>query len=158
MAPSAQVRGLKATTLASYRWIREAYLVPRLGQVQLRKLSPPDVVAFFDSFSKEPGRGGKRRSTRTIALTHRVLSLALSHAVRAGVIARNPAEGARDDLPRGEASPERVVWTLEQLAAFLDATVSDPLYALWPLPPPRGYGGASFAACAGTTSTWARCR
>ena len=131
--PAREVRGLKATTLASYRWICEAYLVPRLGQVQLRKLSPPDVVAFFDSFSKEPGRGSKRRSTRTIALTHRVLSLALSHAVRAGVIARNPAEGARDDLPRGEASPERVVWTLEQLAAFLDATVSDPLYALWAL-------------------------
>jgi integrase len=62
-----------------------------------------------------------------------VLSLALLHAVRAGVIARNPAEDARDDLPRGEASPERAVWTLEQLAAFLDATVSDPLYALWAL-------------------------
>jgi integrase len=91
------------------------------------------VVALFDNFSKELGRGGRRRSTRTIALTHRVLSLALSHAVRVGVIARNPAEGARDDLPRGEASPERVVWTLEQLAAFLDATVSDPLYALWAL-------------------------
>jgi integrase len=131
--PAREVRGLKPTTLASYRWICQSYLVPRLGQVQLQKLAPPDVVVFLDSFSKEPGRGGKRRSARTIALTHRVLSLALAHAVRAGVIARNPAEGARQDLPRGEASAERKVWTLEQFAAFLDATVNDPLYSLWAL-------------------------
>ena len=131
--PAREVRGLKPTTLASYRWICESYLIPRLGQVQLRKLAPPDVVAFLDRFSKEPGRGGTRRSARTIALTHRVLSLALAHAVRAGTIVRNPAEGAREDLPRGEAPAEREVWTLEQLAAFLDSTVSDPLYALWAL-------------------------
>ena len=130
--PAREVRGLKPTTLASYRWICESDLIPRLGQVQLRKLAPPDVVAFLDRFSKEPGRGGTRRSARTIALTHRVLSLALAHAVRAGTIVRNPAEGAREDLPRGEAPAEREVWTLEQLAAFLDSTVSDPLYALAP--------------------------
>ena len=116
------------------------------------------MVAFLDRFSKEPGRGGTRRSARTIAVTHRVLSLALAHAVRAGTIVRNPAEGAREDLPRGEAPAEREVWTLEQLAAFLDSTVSDPLYALWAWPPPLVCGAGSFVACAGTTSTWPLCR
>jgi integrase len=131
--PARDIRGLKPTTLANYRWVSEAYLIPRLGHVRIRKLTPPDVVAFFDAFSKEPGRGGKRRSTRTIALTHRVLSMALAHAVRSGVLARNPAEGARDDLPRGQSPPESGVWTPEQLGQFLEATAEDRLHALWVL-------------------------
>jgi len=131
--PGREVRGLKPTTLANYRWICETYLIPRLGWRRLSKLDPPEIVAFFDTFSKEPGRAGKPRSARTVALTHRVLSMALAHAVRSGVIARNPAERARDDLPRGETSAETTIWTPEQLGQFLRTTTSDRLYCLWVL-------------------------
>jgi integrase len=129
--PARELRGLKPTTLASYKWICEIYLIPRLGHVRLRRLGPREVIAFFDAFSKETGRGGKVRSNRTIALTHRVLSMALGHAVRSGLIARNPAEGARDDLPRGKPPAESQVWTPEQLGQFFQATAEDRMYPLW---------------------------
>ena len=131
--PAREIRGLKPTTLANYRWVCEAYLIPRLGHKKLGRLNPPDVVGFFDAFSKETGRGGKRRSTRTIALTHRVLSMALAHAVRSGLIARNPAAGARDDLPRGEPPAETGIWTPAQLGLFLESTKGERLYPLWVL-------------------------
>jgi integrase len=131
--PGREVRGIKPTTLANYRWISETYLIPRLGWRRLSKLEPPEIVAFFDTFSKEPGRAGKPRSARTIALTHRVLSMALAHAVRSGVIARNPAERARDDLPRGQTAAETAIWTPEQLGQFLRDASSDRLHCLWVL-------------------------
>lgn len=91
------------------------------------------VVSFFAAFSEERGRGGRPRSNRTIALTHRVLSMAMAHAVRTGVLARNPAEGARDDLPRLASGTSTSVWTPEQLGTFLMAMVDDRLYGLWVL-------------------------
>lgn len=131
--PARELRGLKPTTLANYRWVCEAYLIPRLGTIRLRNLGPREVVAFFEAFSKETGRSGKPRSTRTIALTHRVLSMALGHAVRSGLVARNVAEGARDDLPRGETPVKSEMWTPEELGRFLEATAGDRLYPLWVL-------------------------
>lgn len=131
--PARELRGLKPTTLDNYRWVCETYLIPRLGHVQLRKLGQREVVAFFDAFSKEKGRGGMPRSNRTMALTHRVLSMALTHAVRAGLITRNPAEGARDDLPRPERSSRPEMWTPEQLSRFLEATEAQRLYPFWVL-------------------------
>lgn len=131
--PAREVRGLKPTTLANYRWVCEHYLIPALGQVKLAKLTSPEVVAFFDRFSREAGRRGAPRSARTIALTHRVLSMALSHAVRTGVISRNPAEGARDDLPRGAPPTEPTTWSPEQLVLFLRHTSTDRLHPFWVL-------------------------
>jgi integrase len=131
--PARELRGLKPTTLDNYRWICETYIIPRIGHLQLRKVGPREVVTFFEAFSRETGRAGKRRSTRTVALTHRVLSMALSHAVRTGVIARNPAEGARDDLPRAEPPSKPEMWSPQQLARFLEATSGDRLYPMWVL-------------------------
>lgn len=129
--PAREARGLKPTTLANYRWVCERYLIPGLGSVRLRDLHPPAVTEFFRQFAEEPGRGGKPRSRRTIELTHRVLSLALDHAVRAGVLGRNPAAGARDDLPRGSPSEPTGVWGPDQLRTFLAATRDDRLGPLW---------------------------
>ena len=131
--PARELRGLKPTTLANYRWVCEAYLIPRLGNLRLRNLGPREVVAFFEAFSKERGRAGRPRSTRTIALTHRVLSMALDHAVRAGLLARNPADGARDDLPRAAPPAKNEMWSPEQLGRFLKAATDDRLYPLWAL-------------------------
>ena len=99
--------------------------------MRLRRLGSREVAAFLHAFSKETGRGGQARSNRTVALTHRVLSMALAHAVRSGVIARNPAEGARDDLPRGKPPAESQVWTPEQLGRFFHVTAEDRMYPLW---------------------------
>ncbi|MHB1614429.1 MAG: tyrosine-type recombinase/integrase [Actinomycetes bacterium] len=131
--PAQELRGLKPTTLANYRWVCEAYLIPRLGNLRLRNLGPREVVAFFEAFSKETGRTSRPRSTRTIALTHRALSMALGHAMRAGILARNPAEGARDDLPRAVPPAKNELWTPEQLGCFLDTTTEDRLHPLWVL-------------------------
>lgn len=59
--------------------------------------------------------------------------MAFAHAVRTGVIQRNPAEGARDDLPRGEPAPKPEMWSSDQVSRFLDATANDRLYPLWVL-------------------------
>jgi hypothetical protein len=56
--------------------------------------------------------------------------MALGHAMRSGLIARNPAEGARDDLPRGKPPAESQVWTPEQPGRFFQATAEDRMYPL----------------------------
>lgn len=59
--PARALRGLKPTTLDNYRWICESYIIPRIGHLQLRTIEPREVVTFFDEFSNEVGRAGKRR-------------------------------------------------------------------------------------------------
>jgi integrase len=130
--PARRVRGLKSTTLASYEWIVSAYILPRLGALKLGDIKPHHVTAMIVSLAEEPGRGGRSRSTRTIELTRRVLSMALSDAVRWGLLSRNPVEAAEADLPRsGRGRRIPTVWTPDELRTFLRSVRGDRLYALW---------------------------
>jgi integrase len=66
----------------------------------------------------------------TLRRIHNTLSGAFKSAVKAGLIARNPAPDA--ELPKA-VQPKVKIWTAEQIGAFLDATQGQRLYPLYHL-------------------------
>ncbi len=80
--PARHARGLKPTTLAGYEWIVSTYIIPRLGALKLAEVKPHHVTSAIVDLGSEPGRGGRQRSARTLAITKRVLSMAMADAVR----------------------------------------------------------------------------
>ncbi len=87
------VRGsVRASTHASYRRQVERYIVPAIGHMKLKKLTPAHVQGLYRSMLD---RG---LSTRTVQYTHAVLRRAMKQATRWGMIPRNPCDDA--DAPK----------------------------------------------------------
>src|SRR6266550_1750176 len=86
---------VKPSTYIQYRSVIHRHLVPGLGHVFLRKLTPQHIQAFYAQKIKE---GLK---PRTIALIHAALHKALENAVKWNLISRNVASLV--SLPRAEA-------------------------------------------------------
>ena len=87
------------STRDGYGIIIQCHLVPSLGRILLNKLQPADLQEYYARALTEGRRDGKRGlSARTVQHHHRVLSEALSHAVKWGLIARNVADAV--DPPR----------------------------------------------------------
>ena len=83
---------LKPSTKARYRVALARHVFPTWGHVPLGAVAYSDVAAWVADLVA----GGL--APATVRYAHRVLSLTLSHAVRSGRLARNPAEGV--PLPR----------------------------------------------------------
>lgn len=122
---SASVKpSVKVKTYEGYESILRVRVVPRLGRKLLARLTPLDVQALYADLEVAG------LSDRSIHHTHRVLRLALSQAVRWGLIGRNPCDGATPPRPR---RAEMHVLTQAQVAVFLEATRDHPSYALYVL-------------------------
>jgi integrase len=126
------IRGtVRPSTWRSYATNIERHAIPRLGSVPLRRLSAPQLNAFYEELLRT-GRcddtGGL--SPRTVRYTHVILHRALRDAVRWGLLARNPADLA--DPPK-QQRPEVQVWDAQQLRQFLEHVGTDRLAALWVL-------------------------
>jgi integrase len=80
-------------TFDGYSSIIERHLIPALGGVQLKNLTPQAISTYY-------GKAVKKLSARTVHHQHRVLSQALKYAVKQGFLGRNPAELV--DPPRPE--------------------------------------------------------
>jgi integrase len=124
---------LRPASFERYKGLCEVYVVPRLGSVQLQKLSASQLNGLYAFLLKE-GRvrryGGLSRAS--VFYVHAVLHRACRDAVRWRRLATNPAACA--DPPRTRAQhSERAVWTAEQLQAFLVSVADDRLFALWRL-------------------------
>jgi integrase len=136
--PSVRPPALRPSTWSTYRRHIEAYIVPALGNVQLQRLTPAQVSAFYASLRERPLRRGVRKSDKatkklsdkTIKNTHAVLRRALRDALRWGYVVRNVVEVV--DPPKAKRA-EMQVWTPEQLRTFLAGLRDDRLFALWML-------------------------
>ena len=80
-------------TYDGYESIIKLHLIPALGHLQLRKLQPEMIEAYY-------GKACERLSARTVQHHHRLLSEALKHAVRKGHLGRNPCSLASAPSPR----------------------------------------------------------
>jgi integrase len=116
---------IKSSTVAHYRLMANAYLIPALGDNRLRDLQPADVRKLYADLT---ARG---LASKTVRNVHVALSNALSLAVADGYLSRNVAK-ARDVAPTAR-SKEMKVWTPEQVRAFLAHAVDDRLFAAWRL-------------------------
>jgi integrase len=72
-------------TLEGYQSIIEKHLIPALGSIQLKHLSPQVIQSYY-------GKACETLSARTVYHEHRVLSQSLKYAVRQGYLGRNPCE------------------------------------------------------------------
>ncbi|MGW4366301.1 site-specific integrase [Nocardia takedensis] len=114
----------RALTRKRHEGIVRLHIAPFLGNKQLNGLSVRVVQDFLDNLAVEG------RTTATIHQTRKVLSAALTFAMRQEVITRNPARLV--ELPRYK-SKEAEHWTPDETVAFLDAARSDPLYPIFVL-------------------------
>ena len=95
---------VRSTTTRGYTTIVNRHLIPNLGRIPLKTLSTRRLEGYYAaalSDGRIDGRGGLSR--QTVLHHHRVLSLALGHAVRLGLVERNPAQMATaPPVPRKE--------------------------------------------------------
>src|SRR5829696_7012332 len=114
--PDNQPPRLRPSSFANYTIYTRTHVVPRLGDIELQRLTPSNLSAFYRAL--------------------------LTDAVRLGYLVRNVADVVTP--PRG-ASPEMQIWTPEQLRAFLTHARQDRLYALWLLVATTGMRRAELA-------------
>lgn len=114
-------REVKPQTAEDYRYQLEKYVLPVIGRLELGKLTPLKVQAMCGELSDRisPQRANKCR---------RVLSGALSQAVRWQLIARNPCDAVK---PLKVAQTEMKLWVPKEAARFLDSARTHRLFALF---------------------------
>jgi integrase len=108
---------VRPTTAASYRDMLEGHVVPRIGNVRLDQLKPMTLSSLYTDLlasGRRSGSGGL--APRTVQYVHRIVSRALSDAVRWNLLARKPA--SRVDAPRVEMKEMRT-WTAADVRRFL---------------------------------------
>jgi integrase len=120
---------VRSSTWESYRDSLEGRVLPHLGDVPLRDLTPKMIAELYQQLLNTPGRDSHRAqlSKRTVAYTARVLRSALTDAVKQGAIPRNPAEAV--DPPKPDEREMRY-WTPEQARSFLESVTGDRMEAL----------------------------
>lgn len=112
---------LSPATKRRYEVAVEMHIIPRLGAVRLAKLTPAHVQQFltYDIQQGRRDRKGKPGLHPATALYHfRVLHRALAQAVKWGLLARNPCDGAEPPRPPRQ---EFAALDAEQARAVLDA-------------------------------------
>jgi integrase len=104
--------GRSPATLRTYRSYINANIVPALGHIELRKLSPADL----DGFYRKLDSAGRRRST--IHQHHSIISAALNQARKWRWVSENVAELASPPTVRQE---DVVAPTLDEVRRLLVA-------------------------------------
>ena len=103
---------VRPRTLDQYTQIVRGHIASRLGNIKLKDMRPDQIQAFYN----EKLDGGT--SARTVLLIHAVLHRALVHALKLGLIGRNPVDAVtRPKVKRKEMR----VFTDDQARAFLSA-------------------------------------
>jgi hypothetical protein len=155
--PSLTARGLRPSTLGSYRLLTERYLVPRLGAVPLQRLTPADLNRTYSDLLADGrivGEGGL--SARTVRYCHMLMRKALGDAERWGRVSRNVATVAdppRASAARADAERARGMWSPTEVGRFLDHVEDDRLFALFRLAVMSGMRRGSCSGSGGKTST-----
>lgn len=91
---------LAPSTYASYVRIINGHIIPNLGGVELIKLQPLQIQAYYTKALKEGRRDGKGGlSPRTVQYHHRVLREALQHAIQWQMLKLNPADATHPPKP-----------------------------------------------------------
>ena len=125
---------LEPSSWESYYWQVHGYLLPHLGDREVRELTVPLLERFYVDLLTDGGRYGQPLAKRTVAYAHMVLHKALADGVRAGELSDNPAARAR--LPRVDLRSDATedpprMWNAGEVRRFLELTKDDELGDLW---------------------------
>ena len=119
--PSKRSR-VESSTLHQYEWAVEGHIVPLIGAVRMRDLSPEVVDRWLTALVAEDQDGKSRLSGNSARTIRKILSMSMEDAVRRGRIPRNPVTLTQP--PKRSTVRARKSWTLEECRRFL-AVVSD---------------------------------
>lgn len=115
---------LRPSTLSSYRGTLRLHIVPTLGRLPLRRVTPAHVRKLLS----EKLAGGM--SVRSVQIVHAILRAMLAEAMRDELVERNVAAIVKGpSREQAEVKP----WTVEEVSTFLRAAGDDRLYALFAL-------------------------
>jgi integrase len=104
---------IEPNTYTSDRSALKRRIIPGLGHIQMQKLTVRHIQMFYsDLLTKE------KLAPSSVCFSHRVLHVALEHAVHEGLVARNVCEDVK--LPR-QKKREQQVLSLEQASEFWTA-------------------------------------
>ncbi len=122
---------LRASTFDSYERNVRNHVVPRIGSVQLQRLTAEDLDGLYADLLTDGRRNGSGGglSAKSVRYIHGIIRKALADAMRKGSVTRNVADLA--DPPKPSAGRKRAVraWTPAQLRQFLDEIASHRLFA-----------------------------
>lgn len=134
--PAQESRNLRPSTLAQYRGVLDAWIVPHVGAMRAASVTPADVQRLVEKLrTTKTSQGRPGLSPRSLQLTVGVMKAAYAFAVEGGLLARNPMTSVR--RPQ---IVQRVptTWTAEDARKFLATVESDSLAAMWALLLARG--------------------
>jgi len=91
---------VRPRTFQRYQGIIRCHLIPTLGSIPLTRLQPSHIQACHAKAlqSRKDGKGGTL-TAKSVLQHHRVLSEALSHALKMGLVARNVAQAVDPPKP-----------------------------------------------------------
>ncbi len=116
-------------TAEGYRIIIQRHLMPNLGAIPLTQLHPSHIQGYYaKALSEGKADNNGKLSAQTVRNIHKVLSEAISHAVKWQILVRNVALAV--DPPRSSQS-EMATLTEEQARLFLEAVVESPYHELF---------------------------
>ena len=118
---------VRATTLEGYR-ARAKHLISGLGGIRLSELRPDHLQAYYSAKLQNGRRDGQGLAPATLIKHHNLLSEALSHAVKWGLLARNVADAV--DPPRGQRK-EMQALTSADLRRVLNACEGTPWHPIF---------------------------
>jgi integrase len=130
-ASAARVR---PSTLLAYQQSLTSLLLPALGDVRLRDLTPVMLTKLYGRLLTNGRSRGTQAgrppglSPRTVRFLDMIITKALGDAVGWGYLAANPAKGAIPPSASAARPPEMKTWTPEQVRHFLANTRDDPWF------------------------------
>lgn len=114
--------GLKPNSIQSYQDYLDTHILPKLGEIPVKKLELADLERFYREYMK----GRKVNSARKL---HVVIHGALDRAVRDGVIEKNVAD--RVEFPKGQKYRGASAYSEREVQILLDAAekAGEPIHA-----------------------------
>lgn len=150
---------LAPSTRGSYAKNIRLHLKPKLGHVQLSRLTGSQISALYrdlERAGRQDHKKGSPLSARTVRYVHTILKAALAEAVIQGLLATNPAEKAKPPSAKEARPPEWCAGPLSSCQRFSAGPISTAVPTAqrggyWP---PPGCAGVRLSRCAGATWTW----
>lgn len=109
-------KGLKASTMGEYQSLLDTRIIPKLGKLKLKEVTPDELNKFFNALRKE-GLSGTRQKAY-----HTLLHTMFKSAVKEQRIMYNPTE--RIESPKKDTK-ESVHFTAEEARHFVEVVCSE---------------------------------
>lgn len=133
--PAKTAEGLRPATATLYRDAIAHWIVPHVGGLDARQLTPAAVGRLVDNLRSSGGRTGQGLSPRSVQIAVGTLKSATAWATRTELLGRDPLAGYR--RPK-VSTPVMKAWSAEEARGFLTATATDRLAVAWALLLTRG--------------------